>query len=92
MDVWEDSFAEFSFEEFLRNQFIKFYVQIFRWSKDISDCYYVDFTLLKSNSDCLFMHHVNSLIKDIKTRVDLSFDLEVIDTLTVTEESLPNKG
>lgn len=40
--LWDDPFAEVSLEDYLKKEFIKFYLQIFKWNKELADTYYVD--------------------------------------------------
>jgi hypothetical protein len=91
-DIWDSSFGEFSFEEFLKNDFIKFYLQIFKWSKDVPDCYYLDATFMKSSSPCNFMQSITDLFESVKSKAATQFDVEIINTITIIEETLPNRG
>ena len=51
-DFLDDS--DFNIEEFLKTNFIKFTIQIHKWSKDINDTYLVDFAHIKSGITCIF--------------------------------------
>lgn len=41
-DLWDDMCGDFLLEEYFKNEFIKFYLQVFKWSKDLPDCFYLD--------------------------------------------------
>lgn len=76
----------------MKNEFIKFYIQIFKWSKEINDVHYLDITFIKSASVTVFLNQINMLLVDIKKKILLSNDVYLIDSLTMIEESMPNKG
>jgi hypothetical protein len=42
-DIWEDYNNDFSIEDYLKKNFIKFYIQLLKWNKEHPDCYMVDF-------------------------------------------------
>eukprot|EP00347_Sterkiella_histriomuscorum_P018993 403343379 len=91
-DIWDDLCGENFLDEFMKNQFIKFYVQIYKWNKELPDIYYLDVSLIKSASNCVFLSQINELFDDIKIKISYSTQLQVIDELTMIEETLPSKG
>lgn len=90
-DIWDDYNSEFSIEEFLKKNFIKFQISILRWSKEHPDTFMVDFMHIKSGINTLYFEQFNELAIDIRKRAGLN-GLNVIKTFTLAEETLPNKG
>lgn len=41
-EIWDDLYGGVALEEFMNKEFIKFYVQIFKWSKELPDNYFTD--------------------------------------------------
>lgn len=87
-----ESLEEAMFEEFMQKEFVKFYIQILKWNKDMNDVYLVDFNLLKSKSNCVFISKLEQLIEDIRQQMKKSRTLIEIQSLTIIEETLPYKG
>ena len=90
-DIEWDDFSYFSVEEFLRKNFVKFTVQLHRWSRELSDTYLVDFVHIKSGVFCLFDDQIHDLLSAI-SRDALFHQLQIIPTVALAEETLPNKG
>ena len=67
-------------------------MQIFKWGKDISDTFYLDISIIKSESTCVFLKQISDLISDIQKNIEMSSNLINIDSLTMIEETLPYKG
>jgi hypothetical protein len=87
-----EALEELMFEEFMRKEFVKFYIQILKWSKDLNDVYFVDFNLLKSKSNCVFADKLEELQRELKEQLRKSKSLIEITNLTMVEETLPYKG
>ena len=47
-DIWDDLCGDTFLDDFMRNAFIKFYVQVFKWNKDLQDIYVMDITFIKA--------------------------------------------
>lgn len=76
----------------MRNDFIKFYVQLFKWNKELPDVYYLDVTFIKAAQNCVLLNKILDLIEDVKKKIKSCSSLQHIATLTMIEETLPNKG
>jgi hypothetical protein len=67
-------------------------VQIFKWSKEIADIYYVDFSMIKRVSTNYFLESVSILSYDIINKALSNLNVQILPTLKVREESNPTKG
>jgi uncharacterized protein YoxC len=76
----------------MKKEFVKFYIQVFKWNKDTPDAHYVDISFIKSSSSCVLLHKINKLFEDIKLKISRSTNIFNIENLTMIEESLPSKG
>jgi len=47
---------------FLQKSFVKFQIQLFKWNKDLSDYFVVDFFLIKAGSTGLYLGQLLSII------------------------------
>ena len=92
MEFSEDTENDYLIEQFLQKNFIKFHVQIFKWSKDLPDMYMVDFQMIKAGSAHLFLHTLSELRGHIVNEAQTNFQLEIIPTIGISEETNPSKG
>ena len=91
-DLWDDYSCDSHIEEFMKQSFIKFYIQILKWNKEIADTYYIDVFLIKCDINCLLMHLIEKLFNDIRNKFLLSQDLKILNTVTLIEETNPSLG
>ena len=55
-DLWDDYSCDMLIEEFMKQNIIKFYIQILKWNKDIADSYYIYVQVIKCDNNCFLMH------------------------------------
>jgi hypothetical protein len=87
-----EEFGDEAFDEFMKNEFIKFYLQVFKWSKELPDSYYLDIQLIKCGMIPGFYDQIFDLFRDVRHRLSTSKTLKLLHTITLSEESLPSRG
>lgn len=67
--MWDDLSDGFNLDEFMKKDFVKFSVQISKWSKDLPDVYLVNFTFVKSSINCYLLEQIGDLVSSIKRKL-----------------------
>lgn len=78
----------------LRKTYLKFNMHIYRWNKELHDCYYIDIKpyVTAHTQICYLYDQLIHLISDIKREAELKSDLYVMHTVTLEKESSPHLG
>lgn len=67
--MWDDVNDSFNIHEFMKRDFMKFSIQIQKWSKDIHDVYVVSITLITSYIKCLLLHEIGNFVTTLREKL-----------------------
>jgi hypothetical protein len=84
--------SDSAIEMFIQKNFIKFQIQIFKWSKELPDLYMVDFLLLKAGPAVIFLDQMDKLIRKVASLLEQNPSLQLMPTVTIQEETNPSRG